>query len=334
MNTRTIAIIALIIAVIVPRDPAHLADAGVEAVVGSRRLRTVRALESPDAPLSCVLRDPHRCGGRRAAADAAPAVTGTLALAASGASVGYDFTAAPLLDGPAAAEAVGLAEPIRRSATLYAPMRLSRAAGPACGGQVLQIADARALLQVEAVELNVLAGRGTAEAELARVGDGPYGGGVYPAAGLVREPASGCLLRAVGSSGDACCSARRRRSRSPGTGFGCGSPTAPGGARGRVTEAASEFGPATEATVTVALEGTPAELGASCKVPSALTWPGTPVKRKRGARRLLERAGFSRVRFGGVRRGLARGMHGRYVVLASSGSLPCERTVRFHFGAA
>ena len=61
--------------------------------------------------------------------------------------------------------------------------------------------------------------------------------------------------------------------------------------------------------------------------------PGTTVKRKRGARRLLERAGFSRVRFGGVRRGLARGMRGRYVVLASSGSLPCERTVRFHLGA-
>ena len=267
-------------------------------------------------------------------ADAAPAVTGTLELAASGASVGYDFTAAPLLEGPAAAEAVGLAEPIRRTATLYAPITLSRAAGPACGGQVLQIADARALLQVEAVELNVLAGRGAAEVELARVGDGPYGGGVYPAAGLVREPASGCLLRAVGSSGDdvllgpaAPESLTRHRVRLR---FSDG---AWRGAR-TVTEAASEFGPATEATVTVALEGTPAELGASCKVPSALTWPGTTVKRKRGARRLLERAGFSRVRFGGARRGLARGMRGRYVVLASSGSLPCERTVRFHFGAA
>ena len=175
---------------------------------------------------------------------------------------------------------------------------------------------------------------GSAEIELARVGDGPFGGGEYPAAGLVREPLSGCLLRAVGASGDdvllgpaAPESLTRRRVR---LGLADG---AWRGAR-TVTEAASEFGPATEAAVTVALAGTPAELGANCKVPAALTWPGTTVKRKRGARRLLERAGFTRVRFAGTRRGVARGMRGRYVALASSGSLPCGHTVRFHVGAA
>ena len=51
-----------------------------------------------------------------------------------------------------------------------------------------EIADARALLQVEAVDLNVLKGRGTVQVELARAGDGPYGGGDYPAPGLLREP--------------------------------------------------------------------------------------------------------------------------------------------------
>ena len=64
-----------------------------------------------------------------------------------------------------------------------------------------EIADARALLQVESPDLKVLKGRGTVQIALARAGDGPYGGGDYPAPGLLREPSSGCVVRAVSASG-------------------------------------------------------------------------------------------------------------------------------------
>ena len=76
------------------------------------------------------------------------------------------------------------------------------------------------------------------------------------------------------------------------------------------------------------------ELNAFCAVLSALRIPGTSVRKKGAARRLLERAGFERIRYAGVRRGLVRGARGRYVVLAGSAVLPCGGKVRIHRGAA
>jgi len=273
-----------------------------------------------------------------ASAQAAPTVSGTLDLAADGAGVGYDFAGAPLLEGPEAAVAAGLGEPLRRSAARYAPMALTRVVLPPgrslCGGTGAEIADERALLQVESVDLRVLKGRGAAQVALARAGDGPYGGGEYPAPGLLREPSSGCAVRAVGAMGDdvflgpaAPESLLRQSVRLRFSG---------GAWRGSlaVSDPASAYGPATEARATIVLAGTPVELNASCTVPSALRWPGTTVRTKRAAKRLLARAGFERVRYAGVRHGVARGMRGRYVVLASSSVLPCDGKVRVHRGAA
>ena len=273
-----------------------------------------------------------------AAAQAAPTVSGSLDLAEEGAAVGYDFAGAPLLEGPEAAVAAGLGEPIRRSATRYAPMALTRVVLPPgrslCGGSGAEIADARALLQVESPDLKVLKGRGTVQIALARAGDGPYGGGDYPAPGLLREPSSGCVVRAVGASGvDLFLGPASPESL---TRHAVRLRFSAGAWRGTLawTEPASDYGPATEARTTVALSGTPVELNAFCTVPSALRIPGTSVRKKGAARRLLERAGFERIRYAGVRRGLVRGARGRYVVLAGSAVLPCGGKVRIHRGAA
>jgi hypothetical protein len=271
-------------------------------------------------------------------AQAEPTVSGTLDLAETGAAVGYDFAAAPLLEGPEASAAVGLAEPIRRSATRYAPVTLSRVTlppgGSLCGGSGAAIADARALLAIDQIDLDVRKGRGKVWGiGPARVGDGPYGGGDYPAPGLLREPSSGCLVRAVASGADRFLGdfAAESLQREPvklrfedGAWRGTGS----------VVNEASDFGPATEARIAVALAGTPVELGAHCRVPSALTIPGTTVRTKRAARRLLRSAGFERVRFAGPRHGIVRSARGRYVVLTTSALLPCDTRVRVHRGAA
>ncbi|MET0819016.1 MAG: hypothetical protein ABWZ67_15740, partial [Solirubrobacteraceae bacterium] len=57
------------------------------------------------------------------------------------------------------------------------------------------------------------------------------------------------------------------------------------------------------------------------------------VRRRRAALSLLRRAGFTRPYYAGVRRGIARGMRGRYVVVdPSTTSLPCNGRLPFRLG--
>lgn len=309
-----------------------------------------------------------------AAAPAAGATTsGTLALEqgepGSALALDYSWTGAPLLTGPAATRRLGTSIPIRSSAARYVPVTLTRVSSPpgvilppsGCAGaggqpvgQAIAVADPRALVDVEAVELDVLRRRGTARVGVARVGDGPIAVGEYPAPGLLSVETRGCAdsggapvpgpdggsfhdlrtVRAQAVAGD-------ERLLGPWAAEALERRDVPlrlrdGAWRGslRVAEAdAGRYGPATRARLTIALRGAPASLSAHCRIPRALLWPSATVRNGAAALRLLRRAGFRRARYAGARPGVAAGLRGRYAVIDyGSASLPCGLPVKLRYG--
>lgn len=281
------------------------------------------------------------------------------------AGLSYGFDAAPLLSGPAASDRVGLDRPIRASASHYVPITLDAISADAvsipkpsdCSGfsqipdrQSIEVADPRALLQIDEISLDVQRGRGEIHVSLANVGAGSLTSGDYVAPGLLRVTTDGChtdtgepvlredgsayrdvrtvkavsqyadslLLRYAPESLEADTVALRRRS---------------GAWRAAVTIKRSD--PTTRARLTFALRGKPAALGASCRLPGALSGPRFAVRSRKRAVRLLRRAGFTRTRYAGVRRHVVRRLRNRYGVLRySSTVLPCGMRVRFERGAA
>jgi hypothetical protein len=219
------------------------------------------------------------------------------------------------------------------------------------GAQAVAIADARALMQLEQVRLDVVRGRGTASVGLARIGDGALEVGEYPAPGRIAITTTGCTDAGTGepvtgSDGGPFTAAEELRAMGVGGDRFMGPWAAESLARQEVRlrlragawegtlardEAdAGRYGPATGVRLRIAVRGTPAELNAHCRVPGALMFPGLSVRSRARAVRMLRGAGFSKPRFAGRRRVSGKGLRGRYAVKdASSSSLPCGFPIRF-----
>jgi hypothetical protein len=326
---------------------------------------TLTALAGAAAVLACA-------GPAHAAATSTGTLALAEGAAPASMAVGYAWDASPLLTGPAAAVAVGLpAAAVRASGSRYVAVTLSTLtrppgllASPGCstayrvpGSQTAEIVDRRALLSVDGIALNVLRGRGRADVRLAQVGADALTFGEYVATGVLRVTTDGCadgetgepvpgedggpfhevrelaMFRISGEdrvlsrfAPETLDSVQVRLRRSGGVWRGALALDDPG------TTSYPTY-PATSAQLQIAFSGTPTDLHASCKVPPAMSAPGTSVRSRRAARALLRRAGFSRPVYAGVRRGLLRGMRGDHVVVDySTTQLPCDLPLKFRLG--
>ena len=258
------------------------------------------------------------------AAHAASSTAGTLELSQGGATLSYDWTGAPLLPGPEAAERVGLdPSAIRASDSRYVPATLRAfslwpgpISVPDCrgfetipGAQSVAIGDARALIAVDSIRLDVLRGRGEAYVSLANTGADELAFGEYPAPGKITVTTRSCTDAETGAPvpADGSFSAvdefRAVAMSGPGL-FRRYAPEAledrplalrhAGGVwRGElaIAEPASGSYPAAGARLALTLSGTPAEMNARCTLPSAMKFPGTSVRSRHSATALLRRAG-------------------------------------------
>jgi hypothetical protein len=264
----------------------------------------------------------------------------------------YRFDAAPLLDARAASAAVELTPPLRPTDSRFAVMEVTRftatptwiAQPEGCEGrqafavaQSIALVDARALLAVHLIRLDVVRGRGTADVTLASVGADAYSMGSYPASGVMQITTDGCVdaegtavpdqnggpfhaverVSAVGGflrpSGVEALQNQAVKLRRVG-GVWRGSAT--------LANAADRFGPAARTSLELELRGTPVQLDAFCTLPSVL-YTGSGVAQPGAAARLLRDAGFARPRFAATPSG------GRYRVTGvNTNSLPCDGRLR------